>query len=143
MPEERLRVLVVASHPLRHAVPVFRSLVQHAQLDFQVAHCLRGAEAGHRPEFSATVPWDVLLDGCASSPIANRRTGAESFFGLCNPELWSFAPNGKFDVVSIGSRRATVEFFRAVSAHRKRRTLTPPRESAVGAWSPASRELHE
>ena len=101
MTERRLRVLAVSSHPVQYAVPVFRLLARHPRVDFQVAYCsLRGAEAGHDPEFDTTVKWDIpLLEGYRWTHIPNRGSGSESFWGLCNPGLWSFIRNGRFDAV--------------------------------------------
>jgi glycosyltransferase involved in cell wall biosynthesis len=101
MAEQRLRALVVASHPVPYAIPVFRALARHPKLDFRVAYCsMRGAEAEHDPEFGATVQWDVpLLDGYDWSQVKNKGSGDESFLGLRNPGLWKFIRNGKFDIV--------------------------------------------
>jgi glycosyltransferase involved in cell wall biosynthesis len=73
----------------------------HPQLDVTTAYCrLRGAEAGHDPEFGATIQWDVpLLDGYSWVEIPNKGTGSEGFWGLCNPGLWKLVREGKFDAV--------------------------------------------
>src|SRR5258707_259810 len=89
----------------------FRLMAQYAQLDFHVAYCgMRGAEAGHDPEFGHSVKWDVpLLDGYAWTHVPNHGSGAESFFGLRNPGLWKFIRKGQFDalVCFVSYRRAT------------------------------------
>jgi glycosyltransferase involved in cell wall biosynthesis len=66
-----------------------------------VAYCtLRGAEAGRDPEFGANIQWDVpLLDGYSWTQLANRGSGAESFFGLFNPGLWKLIRGGNYDAV--------------------------------------------
>src|SRR6266436_4238419 len=96
MSERRFRVLAIASHPVQYAAPIFRLMAQHAQLDFHVAYCgMRGAEAGHDPEFGHSVKWDVpLLDGYAWTHVLNHGSGTESFFGLRNPGLWKLIRNG-------------------------------------------------
>jgi len=101
VPERRLRVLVVASHPVQYAAPVYRLMAQDAKLDLQVAYCsLRGAEAGYDPEFGRSVKWDVpLLDGYNWTHVPNRSSGSESFFGLYNPGLWKLIREGHFDAV--------------------------------------------
>src|SRR5216684_8410189 len=101
MSERRFRVLAIASHPVQYASPIFRLMAQHHQLDFHVAYCsMRGAEAGHDPEFGRSVKWDVpLLDGYAWTHVPNRGSGSESFFGLRNPGLWKFIRKGQFDAV--------------------------------------------
>jgi glycosyltransferase involved in cell wall biosynthesis len=119
MSERRLRVLAVASHPVQYAVPIFRLMAQQPQLDFQVAYCgMRGAEAGHDPEFGTSVKWDVpLLDGYNWTHVLNRGSGTESFFGLRNPGLWRLIRDGCFDAVLcyVGYLRATfwISFFAA------------------------------
>lgn len=101
MPEQRYRVLAIATHPVQYSSPIFRRMAVHPALDFQVAYCtLRGAEAGHDPEFGADIQWDVpLLDGYAWSHIPNRGSGKESFFGFFNPGLWREIRRGKYDAV--------------------------------------------
>jgi glycosyltransferase involved in cell wall biosynthesis len=111
MPDPRYRVLAVATHPVQYMAPIFRRMAAHPALDLQVAYCtLRGAEAGHDPEFGANIQWDVpLLDGYSWSHIRNRGSGVESFFGLFNPGLWNLIHSGNFDAVLCftGYRNAT------------------------------------
>jgi glycosyltransferase involved in cell wall biosynthesis len=99
--ERRFRVLAICSHPVQYAAPLFRRMAKHPRLDLLVAYCmLRGAEAGHDPEFGATVQWDVpLLDGYTWVQVSNKGSGDESFFGLNNPALWSLIRDGKFDAI--------------------------------------------
>jgi len=111
MSDRRFRVLAIASHAVQYAAPIFRLMAQHPQLDFQVAYCgMRGAEAGHDPEFGHSVKWDVpLLDGYAWTHVPNHGSGTESFFGLRNPGLWRLIGSGRFDAVLcyVGYLRAT------------------------------------
>ena len=111
MPDRRYRVLAVASHPVQYMAPIFRRMAAHPGFDLHVAYCsLRGAEAGHDPEFAATVQWDVpLLEGYSWSHVPNRGSGDESFFGLRNPGLSKLIREGKYDAVLcfVGYVRAT------------------------------------
>jgi glycosyltransferase involved in cell wall biosynthesis len=111
MPDRRYRVLAVAAHPVQYMAPIFRRMAAHRGFDLHVAYCsLRGAEAGHDPEFGATVQWDVpLLEGYAWSHVPNRGSGEESFFGLRNPGLSKLIREGNFDAVLcfVGYVRAT------------------------------------
>ena len=111
MPERRYRVLAVAAHPVQYMAPIFRRMAKHPALDLHVAYCsLRGAEAGHDPEFGASIKWDVpLLDGYSWSEIPNRGSGGESFFGLRNPGLCKLIRSGNYDAVLCftGYRNAT------------------------------------
>lgn len=101
MPDRRYRVLFVASHPVQYQAPLFRRMAEHPSLDLHVAYCaLRGAEAGHDPEFGANIQWDVpLLDGYSWTHVPNRGSGSESFFGLFNPGLWKLIRGGNYDAV--------------------------------------------
>ncbi len=123
MSDRRFRVLAIASHAVQYAAPIFRLMAQHPQLDFQAAYCgMRGAEAGHDPEFGHSVKWDVpLLDGYAWTHVPNRGSGTESFFGLRNPGLWRLIGSGRFDAVLcyVGYLRATFWiYFSAAKATR-------------------------
>jgi glycosyltransferase involved in cell wall biosynthesis len=101
VPERRYRVLAVAAHPVQYMAPIFRRMAVHTALDLHVAYCsLRGAEAGHDPEFGASIQWDIpLLDGYSWSVVPNRGSRDESFFGLRNPGLWKLIRSGNYDVI--------------------------------------------
>jgi glycosyltransferase involved in cell wall biosynthesis len=124
MAERRYRILAVAAHPVQYMAPIFRRMAAHPGFDLQVAYCsLRGAEAGHDPEFQATVQWDVpLLDGYSWSHVPNRGSGEESFFGLRNPGLSKLIREGNYDAVLcfVGYVRAT--FWIACRAAKSRNT---------------------
>jgi hypothetical protein len=111
MPDRRYRVLALATHPVQYMTPIFRRMAKHPSLDFHVAYCtLRGAEAGHDPEFGADIQWDVpLLDGYSWTHVPNRGSSAESFFGLSNLRMGKLIRSGNYDVVLcfIGYVRAT------------------------------------
>src|SRR6202158_4794657 len=124
MPDPRYRVLAVAAHPVQYMAPIFRRMATHPALDLQVAYCtLRGAEAGHDPEFGANIQWDVpLLDGYSWSHVANRGSGSESFFGLWNPGLWKLIRCGNFDAVLCFTGYRHTTFWIALLAARLSKT---------------------
>src|ERR1700756_3256372 len=102
MPQERFKVLAIATHPVQYMAPLFRRMAQEPALDLQVAYCsLRGATvANYDPDFQASVQWDVpLLDGYHWVEVPNQGTGEESFWGLRNPSLRELIRTGKFDAV--------------------------------------------
>ncbi len=120
MPEPRYRILAVAAHPVQYMSPILRRMAQHPRLELQVAYCsLRGAEAGHDPEFGTTVQWDVpLLDGYDWVEVPNHGSGLESFFGLNNPGLWQLIRQGKFDAVLCYTGYVCASFWIALAAAR-------------------------
>jgi glycosyltransferase involved in cell wall biosynthesis len=113
MPERRYRILAVAAHPVQYMAPIFRRMAVHPALDLHVAYCsLRGAQAGHDPEFGASIQWDVpLLDGYTWSEVPNHGSGDESFFGLRNPGLWKIIRKGSYDAVLCFTGYLNVTFW--------------------------------
>ena len=101
MPECRYNVLVIATRPVQYMAPLLRRMANHPAFDVQVLYCtLWGAKAVYDPEFDAEIQWDVpLLDGYSWRHVRNRGSGAESFFGLFNPDLWNLIRGGNFDAV--------------------------------------------
>jgi glycosyltransferase involved in cell wall biosynthesis len=99
--DRRIRLLIICSHPVQYASPVFRRLSEHPKLSALVAYCsLRGANATYDPEFEAIVQWDIpLLEGYQWVELRNLGTGSDSFFGLCNLDIWKLIRRGDFDAV--------------------------------------------
>jgi glycosyltransferase involved in cell wall biosynthesis len=115
MPERRHRVLIVCTHPVQYAPPLFRHIAQHPRLDIQVAYCsLQGAEGGVDPEFGIEVKWDVpLLEGYPWVYMPNKspKPGLGRFFGLVNPGLWSLVGTGNYDAVFTYTGYAYLSFW--------------------------------
>lgn len=111
MADRRYRILFVCAHPVQYMSPLLRRMSEHPQIDLQTAYCtLRGAKAGHDPEFGTTIQWDIpLLDGYPWIEVPNKGDGSEGFWGLYNPGLWKLVRQGDFDAVfcPTGYIRAT------------------------------------
>jgi glycosyltransferase involved in cell wall biosynthesis len=120
MPEASYRILIICSHPVQYMSPLLRRMAQHPRIDLQVAYCsLRGAHSAYDPGFATAVQWDVpLLDGYNWVEIPNIGTGAESFLGLCNPELWRLIRRGSFDAVLCHTGYLKASFWIAFLAAR-------------------------
>ena len=105
MKQGRYRILIVATHPVQYAAPIFRRMAAHPRLDLEVAYCsFYGAEPCVDPEFGAEIVWDVpLLEGYSWRHVPNRSPapGLGRFWGLCNPGLWGVAQSGGFDAVIL------------------------------------------
>ena len=123
MTERKLRVLAVASHPVQYMTPIFRRMSKHPRLDLHVAYCsLRGAEAGHDPEFGTEVKWDVpLLDGYEWTHVPNKGSGDEGFGGLNNPGIEKLIREGNFDAVACFTGYGRKSFWIARKAAKKAR----------------------
>ena len=124
MPDRRFRVLAIASHPVQYMAPIFRRMAAHSAVELHVAYCsLRGAEAGHDPEFDASIQWDVpLLHGYIWSQLPNRGPRTESFFGLCNPGVWKLIRAKKFDAVLCFTGYRCATFWMALLAAKLSKT---------------------
>lgn len=147
----RPRVLLVSTHPVQYAAPLYRRYAADPRVDVTVAYLsLQGAEPGVDPEFGVEVAWDVpLLEGYrwVHPPNRSPRPGLGRAVGLINPGLWRLIRRGRFDVVVCYGYRA-VSFWIAVAATRRSRaalvlttdahSLTPregPRaKAAVKRW---------
>jgi len=116
----RYRVLLVASHPIQYAAPLFRLMAQHPRLDVQVAYCsLQGVEPGVDSGFGVEISWDVpLLDGYpwVHVPNVSPRPGLGRFLGLINPKLWGLLRSGSFDAVVAYTGYAYASFWIAAAA---------------------------
>jgi glycosyltransferase involved in cell wall biosynthesis len=115
-----LRVLLIASHPVQYASPIFRLLAKDPRVEIQVAYCgLGGAEAHVDPEFGVEIKWDVpLLDGYPWITLPNRWPFGRNtpFFRLFNPGVWSLIRKGKFDAVVLYTGYVCATFWIALLA---------------------------
>src|SRR6476469_3008814 len=114
MPENRLRVLFVASHPVQYQSPIFRRMAQHPRLEIRVAYCsLQGAEPALDPGFGIELSWDVpLLQGYSWINVPNRsRRSRGGFFGLVNPGLWSLIGSAEYDAVVVYTGYVCLSFW--------------------------------
>jgi len=118
--ESRLRVLIIASHPVQYESPILRRLEQDSRVVSEVAYCsLQGAEAGIDPDFGVEVKWDIpLLDGYKWTLIRNRSWAPRigSFFGLLNVGIWRKIRRGNFDAVVLLTGYVYATFWIAVAA---------------------------
>lgn len=118
------RVLIIVSHPVQYASPIFRLLAQDPRVESEVAYCnLQGAEPGIDPDFGVEVKWDIpLLDGYRWSLIPNRswtpRIGA--FWGLLNLGIWGKIRREHFDAVVLLTGYVYATFWIAVIAAKLR-----------------------
>jgi glycosyltransferase involved in cell wall biosynthesis len=120
MPDQRYRVLILATHVVQYASPLFRAFANDPRLETLVAYCsLQGAERGFDPEFGVQVQWDVpLLDGYKWVHVPNKSLSPRlgHFWGLWNPGLWKLVRKGNFDAVVIYTGYMCASFWIAVLA---------------------------
>ncbi|MEH2250265.1 glycosyltransferase family 4 protein [Nostoc sp.] len=116
----KYRVLIVASHPVQYATPLFRLMAKHPQLDIQVAYCsLQGVKAGFDAGFGVEVVWDIpLLDEYPWVEVENNSPKPQlgSFFGLINLGLWKLISKENFDAVIVYTGYSYFSFWIAAAA---------------------------
>jgi glycosyltransferase involved in cell wall biosynthesis len=99
------RLLLVCSHVVQYASPIFRRMAKDPRFDILVAYCsMQGAESGMDPGFGVEVAWDgPQLEGYAWVHPPNRalRPGIGHFLGLFNPGIWRVIRDGQFDAMYV------------------------------------------
>jgi glycosyltransferase involved in cell wall biosynthesis len=117
-----LKVLLVSTHPVQYAAPLYRRYAADPRVDVTVAYCsLQGAEPGMDPDFGVETAWDVpLLDSYrwVHPPNRSPRPGLRGFWGLINPGLWRIIRQGRFEVVVCYGYRAASFWIAALAAKR-------------------------
>ena len=117
--KDQVKVLLVTSHPVQYAAPLYRRYAEDPRLNITVAYCsLHGAEPGIDPEFGVEIAWNIpLLNGYKWIHPRNvsPRPGLRGFFGLLNPGLWGLIKRGQFDIVVCFGWR-TASFWISVAA---------------------------
>ena len=120
MTERPLRLLLVSTHPVQYATPIFRLLAKDPRLEIEVAYCsMQGAEPEIDPDFQVHVKWDIpLLDGYRWVRLPNRfgKPKLGSFFGLSNTAIWPLIRRGNFDGVLLYTGYVCATFWIAVVA---------------------------
>lgn len=119
-PPRKYKVLILTTHVIQYASPLYRLIARDPRVDSLVAYCsMQGAEPGLDPEFGIEVRWDVpLLDGYPWVWLPNKalRPRLGRFFGLWNPGLWKLVRTGGFDAVVIYTGYMCASFWLAVLA---------------------------
>lgn len=91
MSTQRLRLAILASHPIQYFAPLFRALAASKSIDLTVYYCSRhGLDVTIDPEFGQAFSWDVpLLEGYRSVFLRNYGwdEGSGRFASLINPAI--------------------------------------------------------
>lgn len=143
-PGTRPRLLLVSSHVVQYASPMYREIVRDGRLDIVVAYCsLQGAQTGTDPGFGVEVTWDIpLLEGYPWVAVPNRslRPRLGSFFGLFNPGLWRLIRDGNFDAVYVSGYFYASAWIAILAAKRHRVPVLFTTEAhSMRSWMAQSR----
>src|SRR6516164_8335520 len=99
----RMRLAIVASHPIQYYAPIFRELARRLDLKVFFAHCATRddqAKAGFGVKFN----WDIdLLSGYDHVFMHNvaKQPGLDRFSGCDTPEIGRWLAEDRFDAVLV------------------------------------------
>lgn len=117
---QRLRLGILASHPIQYQAPVFRALAARCELDVFFAH-RQSAQAQAQAGFGVAFDWDVdLLSGYRHWFLRNvaRRPGVDHFRGCDTPEIAERVREGGYDAFLVQGWHLLC-FWQAVRAGRR------------------------
>ncbi|NOT58258.1 MAG: glycosyltransferase family 4 protein [Deltaproteobacteria bacterium] len=102
MTPPRLRVGLLATHPIQYYVPWYRLLAQ--QVDLEVCYCQQLTPRAQAVDFGGAFAWDVpLLEGYHHRFLVNRarQPNVSAFFGCDTPEIGRLIAQEKFDAFIV------------------------------------------
>jgi glycosyltransferase involved in cell wall biosynthesis len=97
----KIRLAILASHPVQYYAPMFRELAQRIDLHVFYAHSATPAQQA-AAGFGHAFEWDInLTDGYSHSFLTNvsKRPGTDWFGGCDTPEIYNNLKSGGFTVV--------------------------------------------
>lgn len=97
----KIRLAILASHPVQYYAPMFRELAQKIDLHVFYAHSATPAQQA-AAGFGHAFEWDInLTDGYSHSFLTNvsKRPGTDWFGGCDTPEIYAKLKSGGFTVV--------------------------------------------
>jgi glycosyltransferase involved in cell wall biosynthesis len=142
----RLRICILASHPIQYQAPWFRALAKEVELEVFFAHRPSMKEQGEG--FGKAFEWDVdLLEGYSHRFLVNRsKSPGAGYYGGCDtPEIATRIAEGGFDAVIVNGWYLK-SYWQAVKACRRNgiavlvrgdsQLMTP--RSKLKAWAKAA-----
>jgi len=103
MKAARLRIGILATHPIQYYAPWYRALARDVDLEVFFSH-RQSAEGQAAAGFGVPFEWDVpLLEGYESTFLRNvaGRPAVDRFFGCRTPEIAGRIREGRFDAFIV------------------------------------------
>jgi glycosyltransferase involved in cell wall biosynthesis len=120
MTQRPSRLLLISTHPVQYAAPIFRVLARDPRVEIQVVYCsMEGIDPKIDPGFGVRVQWDVpLLDGYPWTRLrsCSRKDEIGSFWGVFNPGMWRLISRANFDAVVLYTGYICATFWIALAA---------------------------
>jgi len=115
---ERIRLGVLATHPIQYHAPVYRALAGRADVDLTVYFATRPTAEEQGIGFGVPFEWDVdLTSGYRAEWLHNLAEGnpAASFTASDTPEIASIVRDGRFDAFLVMGWHART-YWQAITA---------------------------
>jgi glycosyltransferase involved in cell wall biosynthesis len=117
--------LLIATHPVQYAAPLFQLYSQDQRLEVTVAYCsLEGTLPAYDRDFDSTFAWDrPLLGGYdwIEVPNLSPRPDVRTSLGLMNVGLWSTIDPRRYDLIVSYLGYRSISSWIAIMAARLRR----------------------
>ncbi len=116
----RLRLALVASHPVQYQAPWYRALAEMVELQVFFAHRIAAADHA-RAGFGVAFDWDVpVLEGYEYTWLDNvaARPGIDRFRGCDTPGVASIIERGRFDALLVNGWQL-LTYWQAIRAARR------------------------
>lgn len=100
----KLRLAIIAPHPVQYHAPLYRSICRTGQFDAKVLYLDKlGLEGAYDRDFRVRIAWDTpLLDGYDHKFLKNYALNRLSGFGArINPGIYPALQQGRYQVVLI------------------------------------------
>lgn len=103
MRSNKLKIGILASHPIQYHAPLFRELAARVNVDLSVYFCHRPTPEEQGQGFGVAFEWDVdLLSGYRYCFLRNRaRNPTQGFLGYDTPEINDIIDRENFDAFIV------------------------------------------
>ena len=101
--QNRLKIGVLATHPIQYHAPLFRELARRDNVELSVYFCHRPTPEEQGRGFDVAFEWDVdLLNGYQYGFMTNRaKHPTQGFLGYDTPEITDIIAHERFDVFLV------------------------------------------
>jgi glycosyltransferase involved in cell wall biosynthesis len=99
----RLKIGILATHPIQYHAPLFRELARREQVELSVYFCHQPTPEEQGKGFGVAFEWDVdLLSGYRHEFMSNRaKHPTQGFFGYDTPEISDIIDREHFDAFIV------------------------------------------
>ena len=101
---KKIKLGILATHPIQYYVPLYRYLAQHKELELTVFYCQKPSPEQQGIGFNIPFTWDInLTSGYQYVWLVNKsaKPNLQSFWGCDTPEIATIIREQKFDAFLV------------------------------------------